>query len=47
MVKAVTSYRPALARVHLCKPTRPSDRVFIYKMGGDNEDAVVVERTLA
>jgi hypothetical protein len=47
VAKAEASYMPAPAMVHLCKPAQRREASFTDKTGGGNDDADVVERTLA
>jgi hypothetical protein len=47
MPKAEPSYTAAPEMVHLYKLAQCREAFFTQKTGGDNEDADVVERTLA
>ena len=47
MAKAEASYMPAPEMVRLCKPAQRREAPFTDKTGGGNDEAGVVERTLA
>ena len=47
VAKAGASYMPAPEMVHLCKPAQHRKMPFTEPTGGGNDEAGVVERTLA